>query len=165
MWYQEMFNPFCTETKGCFNPTVREEGGSGEGCGRRGCGCVRGVGNELHSPSCHSVTPPAPLGIRSHWDYDDWITLSHHGCEHWGDWLLLTPPQIEGDVFSPSVMVLRSSGHLLSEKSSACFARDILQAASFVLCWPAADTDDLNSKCLIVQASQLWANSAFSHLI
>lgn len=38
-----MFNPYCRETKGCFNPTVRGEAGSGEGRGRRGCGCVGGV--------------------------------------------------------------------------------------------------------------------------
>lgn len=39
-----MFNLFCRETKGCFNPTVRGEGGSGEGRGRRGCGWVGRVG-------------------------------------------------------------------------------------------------------------------------
>lgn len=38
-----MFNPYCRETKGCFNPTVRGEGGSGEERGRRDCGCVIGV--------------------------------------------------------------------------------------------------------------------------
>lgn len=51
-----MFNPYCRETKGCFNPTVRgsERGGGGWGWvggggvsvgggGRRGRGCVEGV--------------------------------------------------------------------------------------------------------------------------
>lgn len=33
-----MFNPYCRETKGCFNPAVRVEGGSGEGRGWRGGG-------------------------------------------------------------------------------------------------------------------------------
>lgn len=67
-----MFNPYCRETKGCFNPTVRGEGGSGEGRGRRGCGCVGGVGADsvrLFSLYCHSVKAHTsrntqPLGLR-----------------------------------------------------------------------------------------------------
>lgn len=44
-----MFNPYCRKTKGCFNPTVRGEGGSGEGRERRGgvCGCVGRVGGDF----------------------------------------------------------------------------------------------------------------------
>lgn len=45
-----MFNPYCGETKGCFNPTVRGEGGSGEGRERREEGwwvcCWAGGGGE-----------------------------------------------------------------------------------------------------------------------
>lgn len=38
-----MFNPYCRETKGCFNPTVRGEGEEREGQGRDVGGGVVGV--------------------------------------------------------------------------------------------------------------------------
>lgn len=53
-----MFNLYCRETKGCFNPTVRGEGGSGEGHGRRGEGVVgvlegEGEGGDFVRESAH----------------------------------------------------------------------------------------------------------------
>lgn len=60
-----MFNPYCRETKGCFNPTVRGEGGSGEGCGRRDCGCVRGVGSDFVRESASAQSQQTHRGIHT----------------------------------------------------------------------------------------------------
>lgn len=120
MWYQEMFNPYCGETKGCFNPTVRGEGGVRGGtweaaeeelwvCRMGGMGGVfvfcffffaRGMSSSLSLTVTQS--PETRRGIRSRWDYDAWIMrLWAYWYKRWGDALQPVHAEIEGDVFSP----------------------------------------------------------------
>lgn len=78
-----MFNPYCGETKGCFNPTVRGEGGVRGGtweaaeeglwvCRMGGVlffFFVRGMSSSLGLTVTQSQE--TRRGIHSRWDYDD----------------------------------------------------------------------------------------------
>lgn len=142
MWYQEMFNPHCRETKGCFNPTVSGEGGGGVRGGMWEVGgrvlwvCwggfCEGISSSLFTVSQSQQTR---RGIHSHWDYDIWIMLSRGGGAHWRD--LLTHAEIKGDAFSLFLMVvLTPCCHQFCTKCSVwCFksAGDFSSPASLMI--------------------------------
>lgn len=139
MWHQEMFNPHCRETKGCFNPTVRGEGGSWEGRGSRGGGfvrvCRRGGerllrGNRLLSPHYHSVTADTsrstqPLGL---WRVNRALTRRMHVLR--GFTLVDAHTRIKGEVILSADKYFTPCSHPLRSESSAC---DALQVKSNLL--------------------------------
>lgn len=76
----------------------RDAGGGAVGVSEGwGSDFVRGISSTLLTVTQSQQTH---RGVRSRWDYDDWMVLSHNGCKHWGDLLLLTHTEIKGDVFS-----------------------------------------------------------------
>lgn len=82
MWHQEMFNPYCGETKKVVLIPVREGRGGLWEEGRRDCGCVGGVwvGDDFVRESAPLFTVTQLLqmhwGIHNCWDYDNWASLT-----------------------------------------------------------------------------------------